>query len=62
MKYKILYEIKIFNKLIKLGFIARFTKSLKKYFVLNSQPLNILIILIRFYIYFANNIELIDFT
>ena len=30
IKYKILYEIKIFNKLIKLKFITKFAKYLKK--------------------------------
>jgi hypothetical protein len=35
-KYKILYKIKTFNKLIEWRSIIRFIKSLKRYFILSS--------------------------
>ena len=61
VKYKILYKIGISNKLIELGFIIRFINSLKRYSILSSRLLNILIILICLYIFSISSIKLIDF-
>jgi hypothetical protein len=61
-KYKILYKIGILNKLIELRSAIRFINSLKKYSILSSRLLNILIMLIRPYISSISSIKLIDFT
>ena len=61
-KCKILYEIGILNKLIKLRFAIRFANSLKRYFILSSRLLNVLIMLICPYISFASSVKLIDFA
>jgi hypothetical protein len=61
-KCKILYKIGTFNKLIELGSIIKFIKSLKRYFILSSRLLNVLVILIRPCIFFTNSVKLIDFT
>jgi hypothetical protein len=61
-KYKILYKIGIPNKLIELGSAIRFINSLKRYSILSSRLLNVLVILIRLYISFASSVKLTDFT
>jgi hypothetical protein len=61
-KYKILYKIRTPNKLMELGLAIRFIKSLKRYSILSSRPSNVLVILIRPYIFSINSVELIDFA
>jgi len=61
-KCKILYKIGIPNKLMELGFVARFANSLKRYFILSSRLSNVLIMLICPYISFASSVKLIDFA
>ena len=60
VKYKILYKIRTPNKLIELGSAVRFAKSLKRYSVLSSQLLNVLVTLIRPYISSTSSVKLID--
>jgi hypothetical protein len=61
-KCKILYKIETLNKLIELGSAIRFIKSLKRYFVLSSRPLNVFVMSICLCISFASSVKLIDFA